>query len=68
MPWLTHFLALINALVADRSRLALENVALRQQITVLKRSAKRDKALAESEDSTKWNNAFIERLNLTLRM
>ena len=37
MPWLTHLLALINALVADRSRLALENVALRQQIIVLKR-------------------------------
>lgn len=29
MPWLTHLLALIKALVADRSRLALENVALR---------------------------------------
>ena len=31
MPWITHFLALINALLADRSRLALENVALGQQ-------------------------------------
>ncbi len=47
MPWLAHFLALINALVADRARLALENIALRQQIVVLKRSVKR----AKIEDS-----------------
>ena len=43
MPWLTHLLTLINALLADRSRLALENIALRQQIVVLKRSVKRAK-------------------------
>ena len=36
MPWITRLLALINALAVDRSRLALENIALRQQITVLK--------------------------------
>ena len=43
MPWLPHLLALVNALLADRSRLALENTALRQQIIVLKRSVKRAK-------------------------
>ena len=32
MRWITHVLALINALLADRSRLALDNVALRQQV------------------------------------
>ncbi|MHC4512969.1 MAG: integrase core domain-containing protein [Planctomycetota bacterium] len=43
MPWITHLLVLTNALVADRSRLALENIALRQQIVVLKRSVGRAK-------------------------
>ena len=43
MPWITHLLVLINALVAERSRLALENAALRQQIVVLKRSVTRAK-------------------------
>ncbi len=43
MRWITLLLALINALIADRSRLALENVALRQQVAVLKRSVKRAK-------------------------
>ena len=52
MPWLTHLLALIDALVADRSRLALENVALRQQIVVLKRSVKRAKI--EDSDRVFW--------------
>ncbi len=47
MPWLSHLLALINALVADRSRLTLENITLRQQIVVLKRSVKS----AKIEDS-----------------
>ncbi len=52
MPWLTHLLALINALVADRSRLALENIALRQQTIVLKRSVKRAKI--EDSDRIFW--------------
>jgi len=52
MPWLAHFLALINALVADRTRLALENAALRQQIIVLKRSVKRAKI--EDSDRIFW--------------
>ncbi len=47
MSWFTQLLALINALVADRTRLALENAALRQQIIVQKRSVKR----AKIEDS-----------------
>lgn len=52
MPWLPHFLALISSLVTDRSRLALENVALRQQIVVLKRSVKR--ARIEDSDRIFW--------------
>ncbi len=43
MRWITLLLALINDLLADRSRLALENAALRQQLIVLKRSVKRAK-------------------------
>ena len=43
MRWITRLFALINALAADRSRLALENVALRQQVAVLQRSVKRAK-------------------------
>ncbi len=52
MGWITLSLGLINALIADRSRLALENVALRQQITVLKRSVKRAKI--EDSDRVFW--------------
>ncbi len=52
MRWITHLLALINALLADRSRLALENAALRQQIVVLKRSVKRAKI--EDSDRIFW--------------
>jgi hypothetical protein len=52
MPWITRLLVLINALVADRSRLALENVALRQQVVVLKRSVKRAKL--EDSDRVFW--------------
>ncbi len=43
MPWIHHLLVLINALLADRARLALENAALRQQLVVLKRSVNRAK-------------------------
>ena len=52
MPWISHFIALINILVADRSRLALGNIALRQQIVVLKRSVKRAKT--EDSDRVFW--------------
>ncbi len=41
MAFIVHLLHLIRAVVADRNRLALENVALRQQIVVLKRTSKR---------------------------
>ena len=43
---------LIDALLADRSRLALENIALRQQIVVLRRSVKRAKI--EDSDRVFW--------------
>ncbi len=43
MRWIALLLALINDLLADRARLALENAALRQQLTVLKRSVNRAK-------------------------
>ncbi len=52
MSWLAPLLALIQALVADRTRLALENAALRQQIIVQKRSAKRAKI--EGSDRIFW--------------
>jgi hypothetical protein len=40
MQLLLDLLALVRALTADRARLALENVVLRQQLTVLRRSVK----------------------------
>ena len=43
MRLLLDLLALIRALAADRARLALENLVLRQQLTVLRRSVKRTK-------------------------
>ena len=43
MPWIKHLLALIRTLIADRARLTMENVALRQQIIVLQRSVTRAK-------------------------
>ncbi len=52
MPRITHLLALISALTTDRTRLALENIALRQQIVVLKRSVKRAKI--EDSDRIFW--------------
>ncbi len=52
MPWIKHLLALINTLVADRARLTLENVALRQQIIVLQRSVTRAKV--EDSDRIFW--------------
>ena len=52
MPWITLLLALINALLADRSRLAVENVALRQQLAVLQRSVKRAKI--DDSDRVFW--------------
>jgi len=36
-----HLLRLVRALAADRTRLALENLALRQQLAVLQRSVER---------------------------
>ena len=41
MPVVRHLLELIRCLMADRTRLALENVALRHQVAVLKRPVKR---------------------------
>ncbi len=52
MGWITLLLALINALLADRSRLAVENLALRQQIAVLKRTVKRAKI--DDSDRVFW--------------
>ncbi len=43
MPWITLLLQLVDALVTERSRLILENLALRQQVAVLNRSVKRAK-------------------------
>ena len=52
MRWIKHLLALVNALIADRARLTLENVALRQQIIVLQRSVTRAKV--EDSDRIFW--------------
>ena len=41
MPGLRHLVLLLRLLVEDRQRLALEDVALRHQLAVLKRSVKR---------------------------
>ena len=46
MPWITHLLALINALLTDRARLAMENGARRQQVIVLQRSVTPDTVIA----------------------
>lgn len=49
---ITQLLAMISALVSDRTRLATENLALRQQIAVLKRTVKR--ANIEDSDRVFW--------------
>ena len=43
MSGLRHLALLVRLLIEDRQRLALENVALRHQLAVLKRSVKRAK-------------------------
>ncbi len=58
MPWITLLLQLVNALVTERSRLMLENLALRQQVAVLKRSVKR----AKIDDSDRVFWILIRRL------
>ncbi len=52
MPWITLLLQLVNALVTERFRLMLENLALRQQVAVLKRSVKR--ARIDDSDRVFW--------------
>ena len=41
MPGLRHLLMLVRLLIEDRRRLVLENVGLRHQLVVLKRSVSR---------------------------
>lgn len=48
----THLVALLQAALKDRSRLALENVALRQQLAVLRRSVMRPKL--DDKDRLFW--------------
>ncbi len=43
MSGLRHLIVLVRLLIEDRQQLALENVALRHQLAVLKRSVKRAK-------------------------
>ena len=52
MRLLLDLLALIRALAADRARLALENLVLRQQINILKRGVKRVRL--EDSDRIFW--------------
>ena len=55
-----HLLRLVRALVADRTRLAIENLVLRQQLTVLQRSVERPKL--NDGDRAFWTMAceFLE--------
>ncbi len=48
----SHLVDLLRTMAMDRTRLAMENVALRQQLTVLKRSVKR--ARIEDSDRVFW--------------
>ena len=52
MKVVQQLLTLIQLLAADRTRLVMENVALRQQITVLKRTTTR--ARIEDSDRVFW--------------
>ncbi len=52
MDFVVHLLNLVRALASDRARLALENVALKQQLLVLKRTAKRPRI--NDGDRTFW--------------
>ena len=52
MRWIALLLALIKALLADQARLAAENVALRQQLVLLRRSVKRPRI--DNSDRVFW--------------
>ena len=52
MPGLRQLIVLARLLLEDRQRLALENVALRHQLVVLKRSVKR--ARIHDSDRVFW--------------
>ena len=52
MDLIVHLLAMVRALATDRARLARENVALRQQLLVLKRTVKR--ARLNDSDRAFW--------------
>ena len=52
MPKITTMFTLVRLLIEDRKRLMLENLALRQQLAVLKRSVKRPKI--EDSDRIFW--------------
>ena len=52
MRLVLHLLTLLHALASDRSRLALENLVLRQQLNVLRRGAKR--ARLDDSDRVFW--------------
>ncbi|MHC4579345.1 MAG: integrase core domain-containing protein [Planctomycetota bacterium] len=52
MRLIANLLAIIQALASDRARLAMENVLLRQQLAVLRRSTKRPRL--EDSDRVFW--------------
>ena len=52
MRLVRHLVTLLHALASDRSRLALENLVLRQQLNVLRRGAKR--ARLDDSDRVFW--------------
>ncbi len=52
MSFVRYLLALVRALAADRTRLAIENVVLRQQLNVPRRNAKRP--MRKGSDRAFW--------------
>ncbi len=52
MPGLRHLLMLVRLLIEDRRRLVLENVGLRHQLVVLKRSVSRPRI--QDSDRVFW--------------
>ena len=52
MQLVSHLVNVLAAVTADRQRLVLENLALRQQLIVLKRTAKRAKI--DDSDRVFW--------------
>ena len=60
MQFVLHLLRLVRALTRDRTRLALENLALRQQLSIYQRTT--DRPTLKDSDRLFWTMAceFVE--------